>query len=178
MRFSKRYRGFEDWLSTQDRHTGYIRRITRLHSLYPKASLDQLRGHAIAEAKRLSTGVPKPVSARAWNTLSPREQLARERALEVLSRARRSNQSLSKLSREYTVDILYRLVLLWIGVCITIFILYRQVLFNTNSNIVVTIFFCLLALMCFEGFGVPISKFLNVVFNSAKKANELRRQSS
>ena len=105
MRFSKRYKSFEDWLSTQDRHTGYIRRITRLHSLYPRASLDQLRGHAKAEARRLSKGTPKPVSARSWNTLSPREQLARERALEVLSHARRSGQSLSHLSREYKISV-------------------------------------------------------------------------
>ena len=104
MRFSKRYRGFEDWLSTQDRHTGYIKRIARLHSLYPRASLDQLRGHAKVEAKRLSKGVPKPVSSRSWNTLSPREQLARERALEVLSHARRSGQSLSRLSREHKIS--------------------------------------------------------------------------
>ena len=54
MRFSKRYRSFEDWLSTQDRHTDYIKRVARLHSLYPRASLDQLRDHAKTEAKRLS----------------------------------------------------------------------------------------------------------------------------
>ncbi|MDE1825341.1 MAG: hypothetical protein KGH61_01695 [Candidatus Micrarchaeota archaeon] len=71
MRFSKRYRNFGDWLSTQDRHTGYIKRIARLHSFYPRASLDQLRGHAKAEARRLSRGTPKPVSARSWNALSP-----------------------------------------------------------------------------------------------------------
>ena len=105
MRFGKRYRSFEDWLSTQDRHTGYTKRIARLHSLYPRASLDQLRGHAKAEAKRLSKGTPMPVSARSWNTLSPREQLARERALEVLSHARRSGQSLSKLSRERGISV-------------------------------------------------------------------------
>ncbi len=177
MRFSKRNRNFEDWLLNQDRYTSYTMRITRLHSLYPKATLDQLRGHAKSELKKLSKSISKLVYTRGWNTLNPKEQLERERALEVLSRARRSNQSLSKLSREYAVDILSRLILLGIGMYITIFILYRQVLFNTNSNIVVTIFFCLLALICFEGFGVPISKFLNMVFDSAKKANELGRQS-
>ena len=104
MRFSKRYNRFEDWLSTQDRHTGYIKRVARLHSLYPRASLDQLRGHARTEVKGLSKGTPKPVSARSWNTLSPREQLARERALEVLSHARRSGQSLSRLSREHRIS--------------------------------------------------------------------------
>ena len=105
MRFSKKYRNFEDWLSARDKHTGYTKRIVRLHSLYPRASLDQLRGHAKAEARRLSKGTPKPVSARSWNTLSPREQLARERALEVLSHARRSGQSLSHLSREYKISV-------------------------------------------------------------------------
>ena len=105
MRFSKRYRSFEDWLSTQDRHTGYIKRIARLHSFYPRASLDQLRGHAKEEAKRLSKAIPKAVSARSWNTLSPREQLARERALEVLSHARRFGLSLSKLSRERGISV-------------------------------------------------------------------------
>ena len=105
MRFSKRFRNFEDWLSTQDRHTGYIRRITRLHSLYSRASLDQLRGHAKAEARMLSRGTPKPVSTRSWVTLSSREQLARERALEVLSEARRSSRSLSRLSRERSVSV-------------------------------------------------------------------------
>ncbi len=104
MRFSKRYRRFEDWLSTQDRRTGYIKRIARLHSLYPRASLDQLRGHAKATAKTLSKGISKPAYARSWNTLSPREQLARERALEVLSHARRSGQSLSRLSREHRIS--------------------------------------------------------------------------
>lgn len=98
MRFSKRYRNFEDWLSIQDRHTGYIKRITRLRSLYPRSSLEQLRGHARIKAE------PKPVSARSWNTLSPKEQLARERALEVLSQARRSNQSLSRLSRGHGIS--------------------------------------------------------------------------
>ena len=105
MRFSKRFRSFEDWLSVQDRRTGYIQRISRLHSLYPRASLDQLRGHAKAEAKRLSKTTPKPIFARSWNTLSPREQLSRERALEVLSKARRSNQSLSRLSREHGISV-------------------------------------------------------------------------
>jgi len=104
MRFSTRYKKFEDWLSIQDRHTGYIKRIARLHSLYPRASLDQLRGHAKTKARTLSKGTPKPVYARSWNTLSPREKLARERALEVLSHARRSGQSLSRLSREHKIS--------------------------------------------------------------------------
>ncbi len=48
--------------------------------------------------------MPKPISTRSWNTLNPREQLARGRALEVLSHARRSGQSLSRLSREYKIS--------------------------------------------------------------------------
>lgn len=105
MRFSKRYRNFEDWLFTHDRHTSYIKRVVRLHSLYPKATLDQLRGHVKIATKKLSKSKPKLVSTRPWNTLSPKEQLARERALEVLSQARRSRLSLSKLGKEHGISV-------------------------------------------------------------------------
>jgi hypothetical protein len=98
MKFSKRFKVFEDWLSGQKGRTVYIKRITRLHSLYPKASLNQLRGHA-----RISIE-PKLLFKRSWKVLSPKEQLARERALEVLSEARRSSRSLSRLSREHNIS--------------------------------------------------------------------------
>ncbi len=98
MKFSKRFKVFEDWLSAQRGRTGYIKRVTRLHSLYPKASLNQLRGHA-----RISIE-PQPLYKRSWKVLSPKEQLARERALEVLSEARRSSRSLSRLSREHDIS--------------------------------------------------------------------------
>jgi hypothetical protein len=98
MKFSKRFKVFGDWLSAQKGHTGYIKRVTRLHSLYPKASLNQLRGHA-----RISVE-PQLLYKRSWKSLSPKEQLARERALEVLSEARRSSRSLSRLSREHNIS--------------------------------------------------------------------------
>ena len=104
-KFSYRYKTFADWIAGQTKQTSYVKRIERLHVLYPKANLDQLRGHAKAEAKKLSKGTPKPVSARSWNTLSPSEQLARERALEVLSHARRSGKSLSRLSKEHSISV-------------------------------------------------------------------------
>lgn len=105
MKFSKRFKVFEDWFSVQKGYTNYIKRITRLHSLYPRASLDQLRGHAKAKTRMLSICTPKPIFTRSWNTLSPREQLAREHALEVLSHARRSGQSLSQLSKEHSISV-------------------------------------------------------------------------
>jgi len=105
MRFSKRFKSFEDWLSTQDRDTSYVERIIRLHSLYPKASLDQLRGHAKSKTKLLSKSKPMPMYARSWNTLSPKEQSVRERALEVLGLARRSSRSLTKLCREHGISV-------------------------------------------------------------------------
>jgi hypothetical protein len=97
MKFSKRFKVFEDWLSSQKGRTGYIKRITRLHSLYPKANLNQLRGHAKISIE------PKPLFKRSWKVLSPKEQLARERALEVLSDAR-TGRSLSRLSREHNIS--------------------------------------------------------------------------
>ena len=101
MRFSRRYRNFEDWLSVQKGRTGYIKRIARLHSLYPRASLDQLRGHAIKKARMLRRATPMPVYKRSWNSLSPNEKRIRERALEVVSEARRSRRSLNRLGRDH-----------------------------------------------------------------------------
>ncbi len=105
MRFSKRYRSFEDWKSTQDRHTDYIKRIARLHSLYPRASLDQLRGHAKLKARALRQAVPVPLHKRLWSMLSSKEQSARERSLEILSLARRNGTPLSQLSEEHQISI-------------------------------------------------------------------------
>lgn len=98
MKFSKRYKDFDLWLSTMDKRTNYTQRISRLHNLYPKAPLDQLRGHA-----RIMTA-PKPLYTRSWSTLTPKERLIRERALEVLSDARKSDKSLHRLSREHKVS--------------------------------------------------------------------------
>ena len=69
--------------------------------------------------------------------------------------------SITKGGFVYAVDITRRLILLSLGLYISVFILYSQVLFSTAANTIVTIFFCLMALICFEGFGVPISEFLN-----------------
>lgn len=105
VKFSHRYKTFDEWFARQIKKTSYVMRVERLHTLYPKATLDQLRGHAKSEVKKLSKSTPKPVSARPWNMLSPREQLLRERALGVLSHARRSSQSLLKLSKEHGISV-------------------------------------------------------------------------
>lgn len=99
MRFSKRYKDFGAWFSTQDGRTGYIKRIARIHSLYPSANLNQLRGHVPIKTS------PTPLYKRAWDTLNSKEQSARDRALGVLSHARGSNQSLSRLARERKISV-------------------------------------------------------------------------
>jgi hypothetical protein len=98
MKFSRKYGTFEGWSEAQVKRTPYTKRIVRLHSFYPKASLTQLRGHARIKTK------PLALYRRAWDTLSSKEQLVRERALEVLSLARRSGQSLSRLSRQHNIS--------------------------------------------------------------------------
>ena len=99
MRFSKRFRDFGTWFSTQDGRTGYVKRIARIHSLYPSANLNQLRGHI-----RIKTP-PAPLYKRAWDTLNSKEQSARDRSLGVLSHARKSNQSLTRLARERKISV-------------------------------------------------------------------------
>jgi hypothetical protein len=104
-RFSKRYKKFESWFSVQDRQNAYTRRISRLHSLYPTASLEQLRGHSRQKSERLSKSKPVPLHKRAWDSLSPHERLTREKTLAVLSEARRLGQSLTKLSKEHRIRV-------------------------------------------------------------------------
>ena len=42
------------------------------------------------------------------------------------------------------------------------FYLKDYCLFNANSNIVVTIYLSVISLACFQGIGIPVSKFINV----------------
>lgn len=102
MRFSDRFEVFNEWLGNQRKETRYIKRITRLHSLYPNASLDQLRGHTVG-TKQLSKKVALPVYRRAWRSLNNKERGFRDTALSVLSEARRSHQSLTGLARLHNI---------------------------------------------------------------------------
>jgi len=45
-----------------------------------------------------------PLYKRRWASLSPRQKLLREKSLSVLSDARKSNQSLSKLSKKHDIS--------------------------------------------------------------------------
>ena len=53
MRFSKKYKTFEEWLKNFKGTEKYKKRIIRLHSLHPKATLSQLRGHPSPREKPL-----------------------------------------------------------------------------------------------------------------------------
>jgi hypothetical protein len=103
MKFSKRFKRFQDWLSTMDKRTSYTQRIVRLHSFYPNATLDQLRGHTLKE-KQLKAVQPVPLYQRSWASLSAKERVERERALDVLSNARRGGKSLYRLSKEHRIS--------------------------------------------------------------------------
>ncbi len=41
-------------------------------------------------------------------------------------------------------------------------VLYYYCLFNTNTNPIVTVYFCLLSLGCFISVGIPIDKLANI----------------
>jgi hypothetical protein len=98
-RFSRAYSTFEDWSKAQASRSPYVARIERTHARYPTATLGQLRRHPGTGRTPLS-GVPQaPPSSVPLAYLTPRERLARRRALEVVSEARRGKGSLSKLAR-------------------------------------------------------------------------------
>jgi AraC-like DNA-binding protein len=98
-RFSREFASFAEWSKAQTSRSPYTARIERAHTRYPTATLGQLRRHPGTGRSPLS-GVPRaPPSGVPLAYLTPKERLARRRALEVLSEARRGNGSLSKLAR-------------------------------------------------------------------------------
>ncbi len=99
MTFSPDYKTFEDWLLNFKGSESYKKRIIRLHSKYPKASLSQLRGHPKGKEKNISELKPKPIYKRSWSELTNIERTSREKSLEVLSKVRKG-ESLAKASKE------------------------------------------------------------------------------
>lgn len=98
-RFSAAFATFEEWAKARPSRTSYVVRIERTHARYPAATLSQLRRHPGSGRPPLS-GVPRaPPSRVPMAYLTPKERLARRRALEVVSEARRGKGSLSKLAR-------------------------------------------------------------------------------
>jgi len=97
-KFSKTYQSFSDW-KAQVGNSRYSRKIQRLHSLHPDASLSQLRGHARKGQKGLGSLKKAPPSKIKWSLLKPKEALTRERSLEALRLMRNKGYSLTKASR-------------------------------------------------------------------------------
>jgi hypothetical protein len=98
-RFSRAYSTFEEWSRAQTTRSPYSARIERTHARYPTATLGQLRRHPGTGRSPLSK-VPRALPSRVpLAYLTPKERLARRRALEVVSDARRGKGSLSKLAR-------------------------------------------------------------------------------
>jgi hypothetical protein len=98
-RFSRQHRSFADWATAQRSHSPYTARIVRGHARYPSATLDQLRRHPRTGAQALSRVPRAPPHTLPHAHLRPRERVQRQQALQVLSEARRSKGSLSKLAR-------------------------------------------------------------------------------
>jgi transposase-like protein len=98
-RFSREFATFQDWSKSQGSSSPYSRRIARTHARYPSATLAQLRRHPKRGQPPLGKVARAPPSRVSLAYLSPREQLARRSALEVVSESRRGKGSLSKLAR-------------------------------------------------------------------------------
>jgi hypothetical protein len=98
-RFSREFASFEDWLASRSPGGSYASRIGRTHARYPSATLGQLRRHPSAGQSSLGSVSRAPPSKVPFAYLTPKERLARRRALEIVSEARRGKGSLSKLAR-------------------------------------------------------------------------------
>lgn len=99
-RFSRSYATFEDWAAAQPRGGPYTARIARTHARYPTATLSQLRRHPRAAQRPLSAVPRAPLSRVPYAQLTARERATRQRALEVVSEARRGKGSLSRLAEK------------------------------------------------------------------------------
>jgi hypothetical protein len=99
-KFSPDYKTYEDWLKSQDVTTQYVKRVIKGHSRFPNATLSQLRGHASKGKKPVSQLKEIPIYKRSWSSLNRGELSTRERSLEVLSKVRRNDLSLTNASRE------------------------------------------------------------------------------
>ena len=58
-KFSPKYFTYQEWKQANPGKSEYTERISKLHSLHPKASLSQLRGHPVKGRKLLSKLKPK-----------------------------------------------------------------------------------------------------------------------
>lgn len=99
MTFSPKYKTYNDWILSFKGSESYRKRIMRLHSKYPNASLSQLRGHAPEGKKFVSELKPKPVYKRSWSEITKRESNIRKKSLDVLVKVR-NGKSLTEASRE------------------------------------------------------------------------------
>lgn len=98
-RFSRAYSTFESWKSAQPNRSAYVLGIERRHVRSPSATLSQLRRHPRASQRPLSVVRRAPSYRVPFAHLTQHERDQRQRALKVLSEARRGKGSLTKLSR-------------------------------------------------------------------------------
>ena len=98
-RFSRAYSTYESWKSAQPNRSDYVLGIERRHARYPSATLSQLRRHPRARQLPLSRVRRAPSYRVPFAHLTQHERDQRQRALKVLSEARRGKGSLTKLSR-------------------------------------------------------------------------------
>lgn len=101
--FSRSFKTFKEW-KDQAKNTPYKKKMERLHSYHPQASLSQLRGHSRKSERLLGKLKKAPPSKMSWRILKPKEKMTRHRSLDVLTLMRNKGYSLSKASKEIGVS--------------------------------------------------------------------------
>jgi uncharacterized Tic20 family protein len=62
----------------------------------------------------------------------------------------------------YAIELIFKIMYLFVGAVISYYILYNICLVNFTCNSIVTFFFSILALSCFQAAGFPIEKLMNI----------------
>jgi hypothetical protein len=97
--FSKKFPTFQDWLKSQSQKSDYVRRITQLHSRYPRAVLSQLRRHPGGGQSPLSRLKPLHPSRMSPRFASALEYDRRLNAFEAARLMRTDRLSLAEASK-------------------------------------------------------------------------------
>lgn len=104
MSFSAKYQTYGSWRKAQSANSNYVKKIDRLHALYPQAKLSQLRGHPKNNQKPLTKITKKTGKLPPIESLTGPQQDRYERSLEALKLMRRNGMSLTQAARQVNLS--------------------------------------------------------------------------
>lgn len=104
MAFSPKYQTYKEWRKAQSNVSSYVKQIDRLHTLYPQASLSQLRRHPTEKQKPLSNLKKKFGNLPPIESLTENQKGQYELSLEAVRLMRRQGMSLTEAAKQINLS--------------------------------------------------------------------------